>query len=111
MSLLGDRTTIEDGYWTFYWVATYSPANEYSVTTASVFTCSINCCLDNMLSKIKLLGCDTCENTFTYEDYVKTKALKDSLANAATCGDTEYIEDTLDILTRLCNRARCKTCN
>lgn len=107
---IGNITSITDGYWTFVYTVS-TDATDYSVTFAQTFTCSINCCLSNMLSKINLLGCDSCKNTFTYEDYVKVKALKDSLINATECGNVDYIEDTLDILTRLCNKSKCKTCN
>ncbi len=111
MSLIGNRTKIEDGYWQFRYILSVNDFSNYTYDTARTFTCSINCCIDNMLSKIKLLGCDTCENLFTYEDYAKALALRDSLENATDCGDTDYIEDTIDVLTRLCNKAKCKTCN
>ena len=111
LSLLGNRTKIEDGYWTFVWTATYTPSLSYSYTTAKTFTCSINCCINNMLAQLSLSTCEDCNSLYTYGEYVKTVALRDSLDNATECGDTEYIEDILDILTRLCNKSNCKTCN
>ncbi len=111
LSLLGNRTTIEDGYWIFLYTVLDNIGTTYTYTTAYAFSCSINCCIQNMLAKLKLSTCETCNSIFTYEEYVKTVALRDSLQNAAECGDTEYIEDILDILTRLCNKSNCKTCN
>lgn len=107
---LGDRDEIEDGYWQFSYTVNDGSTN-YTGTYATVFTCSINCCLKNMLVNLRLSDCDSCTDIYSYEEYVKVLALRDSLHDAATCGDTEYIDDTLELLQRMCNRTTCKTCN
>lgn len=111
LAQLGSVTSIADGYWTFTYTVVAS-AVTYTDTFAKTFTCAIDCCISNILMKIKNNECETCDsNYYTYEEYVKAISLRDSLENATECGDTEYIEDILEILQRLCNKTACKTCN
>lgn len=107
---LGNRDSIEDGYWQFNYTVSDGDTS-YEVNAAKVFTCSINCCLKNILTKIRDSYCDSCDNYYTYEEYTKVLALRDSLLDLDVCGDTEYIENTLEILTKICNKIKCKTCN
>jgi hypothetical protein len=107
-------TSITDGLWTFVYTVDLSNngTDLYTATSSKVFTCSINCCLDNILTKIKADNCDSCDsNYYTYEEYVKLLAYRDALENAADCGDTDYIADILEIASKLCNKSKCKTCN
>lgn len=110
LNLLGNRTSIEDGYWTFRYTINTAD-NSYTVILGKVFTCSINCCIQKMRDKIRLKSCDSCDDYFTYAEYVKAIALRDAVVAAGPCGDVSYIEDTLEILQRLCNKNNCRTCN
>ena len=116
LSDIGSPVTVADGYWTFVYTVTAPDPNtgipaSFVATSALVVSCAANCCIANMLAQIKLNTCPTCDSLFSYEDYVKAVSLRDSMQEAANCGDAQYITDTLNILTKLCNKVKCNNCN
>jgi len=117
LSLLGNRTVIEDGFWQFSWtVASNVALEEFTAVgnSASYFTCNTECCVAALLAAIDVEE-DDCncnkEQSQKILDYLKAKAFLESLRNAAFCGKLTLFNNIKSILTKMCAKVDCTTCN
>jgi len=113
LSLIGDRTVIEDGYWQFTYTVTFS-AVSYSVTKSYFFYCNANCCVSKMLSAISLTDItdvNNSKNNKNIEKYIRVKTLLESIKGAANCGNETQFNKIITLINKFCRNTDCKTCN
>lgn len=108
---LGNRTSIEDGYWQFVYEVV-DGATTYTATKNYMFYCESECCVAKLLAKVEPDECDCdTQNLKRIENYTKARTFLASLKNAASCFNLDKFDIIKGILTKLCRNADCKTCN
>lgn len=112
LSQIGNRTSIEDGLWTFvYSVTDGSTLTTYQVTRAYIFTCNSQTCVASLLANLDISDCNCTDTTDKENNYLKSRAFLDALLNAANCGNiTEYTK-IKNILDKMCVLTTCVDCN
>ena len=108
LASMGSPVTITDGQWYFVYTIVDDNDDTYSTTVYKYFFCTSDCCVKNMLANINT--CDSCPKDNSESDYLKAKAMLDSLENAAECGDSANFAAIKKILDKLCLNSGCKTC-
>lgn len=102
-------TNIEDGQWTFVYTVS-DGITSFTTTKYSLFYCNSECCVSKKLANLKLEDCDCCKTDKSYDDYVLTQTMLESLKDAAKCGDTSKFAKIKKIIDKLCKNTNCKTC-
>lgn len=113
LSYIGNRESIEDGYWQFTYTVTTS-GSEYSVSKSYFFYCNAKCCVSKMLSAITISNIDNINDTVNnkkIEKYTRVKTLLESIKGAANCGNETQFNKILTLITKYCRNTDCKTCN
>jgi hypothetical protein len=111
LSSIGNRTSIEDGYWQFLYTVTIA-GTPYTATKSYFFYCESECCVAKLLAKIEPdeCGCDE-KNNKRIDNYTKARTYLASLKNAASCFNENNFNTIKELLAKLCRNADCKTCN
>jgi hypothetical protein len=111
MSELGNRTSIEDGYWQITYTLV-DGGTTYTANGSKVFFCNAKCCVARLLAAIEPDECDCNEqNIKRIENYTKARTFLSSLENAANCFNIDRFDTIKAILDKLCRNTSCKTCN
>lgn len=110
LSDLGNRSSIEDGYWVFtYTIDTGSTV--YNVTKSYFFYCNAECCVARLLSTIDIFADPNNQsNKRKLDNYKFVRTLLDSLKGAANCANETQFNLIKSLITKLCRNTDCKTC-
>lgn len=120
LTSLGNRTSIEDGFWQFAWIVTgtygfpISSAFSYSGNSAYYFTCNTECCVAALLADITIEEDDCNCNDKQSEkvlNYLRAKAFLEALKNAAFCGKLTLFNNIKAAIDKICASTDCRTCN
>lgn len=107
---LGDRESIEDGYWQFSYTVT--SGDDYTGTKNYFFYCNIECCVNRLLTLVEADECLCDEvNNKNIDNYIKAKTFLESLKNAANCYNETNFNRIKTLLDKLCRNSGCRTCN
>lgn len=111
MADLGNRTSIEDGLWSFS-LTVVTNVTFYTGYKSYFFYCNAECCVNKLLSNVEPdeCMCDE-ENNKRIDRYIKVKTFLESLKNAANCYNETRFDNILTVINKLCRNADCKTCN
>ncbi len=110
---LGSRTSIEDGYWSFIYTIVTAGAVTYTATFGAIFLCNARCCVQRILLKIdeNKFGTTDKQNQKYINNYLKAKAILDTLTYYAYCGNLDKFDNIKLVLDKMCNNIDCTTCN
>lgn len=98
------QSSLVDGLYYATYTVTGNSSGAYTISKSKyvLITCSINCCLKNMASKVKCCSCNS-----TTQAWIEASAMYDAMWDAFNCGKYNKATEIFSYLQDYCNKNSC----